>query len=166
MYTVHYARWFIGGETDRMTVEVSDDDGDTWTLVESFSSDPKGWSVFDFDPAEFVDLTDAMRLRFSAADITNNSLTEAGLDALLIEGIGCQEDGCVRDPEWQCDGDVDGDGQVNPVDSGLVQAAFGSLDERDLCNFDLDCDRQINPVDSGIVQSLFGTCETPREVCP
>ena len=74
--------------------------------------------------------------------------------------------GCTRDPAWVCDGDVDGDGQVNPVDSGLVQAAFGSLDDQDLCNYDLDCDGQINPVDSGIVQSLFGTCEEPRETCP
>jgi len=74
--------------------------------------------------------------------------------------------GCSRDPQWVCDGDVDGDGQVNPVDSGLVQAAFGSADEQDLCNYDVDCDGQINPVDSGIVQSLFGTCEEPREACP
>ena len=75
-------------------------------------------------------------------------------------------DGCTRDPEWLCDGDVDGDAQVNPVDSGLVQSAFGSAEEQDLCNYDVDCDGQINPVDSGIVQSLFGTCEEPREVCP
>ncbi len=72
----------------------------------------------------------------------------------------------MRDPAWRCDGDVDGDGQVNPVDSGLVQAAFGSMDEQDVCNYDVDCDGQINPVDSGIVQSLFGTCEAPRDVCP
>ncbi len=77
------------------------------------------------------------------------------------------EDGCcLRDPRWICDGDVDGDGQVNPVDSGLVQAAFGSVDEGDLCQYDVDCDGQINPVDSGIVQSLFGTCEAPRDACP
>ena len=73
--------------------------------------------------------------------------------------------GCARDPEWICDGDVDGDGQVNPVDAGLVQAAFGSADEQDLCNFDVDCDGQINPVDAGIVQSLFGTCAAPRGAC-
>lgn len=73
--------------------------------------------------------------------------------------------GCVRDPEWLCDGDVDGNGAVNPVDLGLVQAAFGSLDPQDLCQYDMDCDGQINPVDSGIVQSLFGTCDPPRAVC-
>ncbi|MCH9058838.1 MAG: hypothetical protein IIB55_09445, partial [Planctomycetes bacterium] len=75
-------------------------------------------------------------------------------------------DPCLRDPEWICDGDVDGDGQVNPVDSGLVQAAFGSADESDLCQYDVDCDGQINPVDSGIVQSLFRTCGAPRDSCP
>jgi hypothetical protein len=76
---------------------------------------------------------------------------------------------CIREPEWRCDGDVDGDGQVNPVDSGLVQAAFCAGEDcaaDALCQYDLDCDDQINPVDSGIVQSLFGTCDPPREACP
>ena len=81
---------------------------------------------------------------------------------LFLDGVG----GCVRSPEWQCDGDVDGDGQVNPVDLAVVQVNFGNTNEQALCNYDLDCDGQINPVDSGIVQSLIGTCEEPREVCP
>lgn len=72
---------------------------------------------------------------------------------------------CLRDPQWRCDGDVDGDGQVNPVDAGLVQAAYGSSDEQALCNYDLDCDGQVNPVDHGIVESLFGTCGKPRGPC-
>jgi hypothetical protein len=74
--------------------------------------------------------------------------------------------GCGRDPGWLCEGDVDGDGQVNPVDSGIVQANFGNFDEQALCNYDIDCDGQISPVDAGIVQSLFGTCEAPRGACP
>ena len=88
-----------------------------------------------------------------------------GLDNIQIHEAAAGG-GCTRDPQWQCDGDVDGDGQVNPVDSGLVQAAFGSADDQDLCNYDVDCDGQINPVDSGIVQSLFGACDPPRETCP
>jgi predicted outer membrane repeat protein len=77
--------------------------------------------------------------------------------------------GCTRNPAWLCDGDVDGDGQVNPVDVGLVQAAFcaGETCSGDaLCQYDLDCDAQVNPVDAGIVQSLFGICDAPRDVCP
>ena len=107
-----------------------------------------------------------MRVRFSVADNPNNSFCEAGVDGFLIVETLCGGGGCVRDPEWVCDGDVDGDGQVNPVDSGLVQSAFGSADGQDLCNYDIDCDGQIGPADSGIVQSLFGTCEAPRDVCP
>ena len=87
-------------------------------------------------------------------------------DLGMVGSITVSAGGCARDPDWVCDGDVDGDGQVNPVDSGLVQASFGSVDEQDLCNYDVDCDGQINPVDSGIVQSLFGTCDAPRDSCP
>jgi hypothetical protein len=77
--------------------------------------------------------------------------------------------GCTREPEWVCDGDVDGNGAVNPVDSGLVQAAFcsaGECSDDALCQYDLDCNGAINPVDAGLVQSLFGLCNAPREVCP
>jgi hypothetical protein len=77
--------------------------------------------------------------------------------------------GCARSPAWRCDGDVDGSGSVNPVDMGLVQAAFCAADdcsEDDLCQYDLDCNGAINPVDAGIVQSLFGACDPPRDVCP
>ena len=84
-------------------------------------------------------------------------------------GIPDECEACIRDPAWVCDGDVDGDGQVNPVDSGLVQASFCSGEgcgDDQLCQYDLDCDGQVNPVDAGIVQSLFATCESPRDVCP
>jgi hypothetical protein len=83
----------------------------------------------------------------------------------LMTATECAATGCERDPIWLCDGDVDGNGAVNPVDLGLVQAAFGLADERSLCDYDLDCDGQISPVDVGVVQSLFGLCESPRATC-
>ena len=93
----------------------------------------------------------------------------AGADFELTGGFWAgspvSSGGCIREPQWICDGDVDGDGQVNPVDGGLVQAAFGSADESDLCQYDMDCDGQINPVDSGLVQAAFGTCDAPRAPC-
>jgi hypothetical protein len=76
---------------------------------------------------------------------------------------------CIRNPQWVCDGDVDGNGVVNPVDAGLIQAAFCTGEDCSddvLCQYDLDCNGAINPVDSGIVQLLFGTCDPPRDVCP
>jgi hypothetical protein len=83
-------------------------------------------------------------------------------------GTSCVSGGCVRYPEWQCDGDVDGDGGVNPIDAGLVQSAYCRGEQcsaQQLCQYDMDCDRQINPSDSGIVQSLFGSCHPPRDTC-
>jgi hypothetical protein len=164
--TINYARYFVSGATDRMQVEISADGGGSWTMVENLEPDPEGWVEASFVPTDYVEPTANTLVRFSVADNPNNSFCEAALDAFRVVETLCGEAGCTRDPAWQCDGDVDGDAQVNPVDSGLVQAAFGSTDEGDLCQYDLDCDGQINPVDAGVVQSLFGTCEAPRAVCP
>jgi polyhydroxybutyrate depolymerase len=86
----------------------------------------------------------------------------------VIEYLFAHPAPCVRDPRWICDGDVDGNGTVNPVDVGLVQAAFCSTDACDdveLCQYDVDCNGAINPVDAGIVQSRFGVCDPPRPEC-
>jgi hypothetical protein len=99
---------------------------------------------------------------FGASGDDDNGSDSGSAYVFDVGGCGA----CIRIPGWLCDGDVDGDGQVNPVDVGVVQANFGNEHDQALCNYDLDCDGQINPVDSGIVQSLFGTCEAPREVCP
>lgn len=103
----------------------------------------------------------------NTCEVTVECVTEQSFGALASRfQFG---EGCVRNPTWICDGDVDGDGQVNPADVGLVQSAFcpfGGCCEESLCQYDMDCDGQVNPVDSGIVQSLFGTCEAPRDLCP
>jgi hypothetical protein len=106
--------------------------------------------------------------------ITN--LECAQVQGLFREETACAEwdppcgetGGCVRDPEWVCMGDVDGNGRVNPVDVGLIQAAFcsqGQCPEQALCQYDIDCNDVINPVDAGIVQSLFGQCAPPNDPC-
>ena len=127
----------------------------------SFLSQDSMWLTFGLGSSDSVETVEVRWPRGLVETIKDVPSDQA---ITLVEGEN--SGGCVRDPEWVCDGDVDGDGQVNPVDSGLVQASFGSADEQDLCNYDVDCDGQINPVDSGIVQSLFGTCPAPRDVCP
>ena len=150
-----------GNGEDCMTVTL--DGEEVFTALESDAPEYNPWTQVAIDVSAFAD-GDMHVLRFeSTTHGTQQVFTNFFLDEVEIT---VEAGGCKRDPEWQCDGDVDGDGQVNPVDSGLVQAAFGSGDEQDLCNYDVDCDGQINPVDSGIVQSLFGTCDAPREVCP
>lgn len=65
-----------------------------------------------------------------------------------------------------CDGDVNGDGAVDPLDSGAILARFGL----DPClpgnrGYDVNCDGSIDPLDSGYVLARFGTCGPVPPVC-
>jgi len=83
----------------------------------------------------------------------------------LLTRDECLARGCSREYDWQCDGDINGDGLVTLRDVVLVQHFYGSRFDLDLCNYDIDCDGQINAMDAEIVQSLIGTCGLPRDAC-
>ena len=58
-----------------------------------------------------------------------------------------------------CDGDVNGDGVVDPLDTGYILGRMGG----DLCGgagcqADANCDGKIDPLDAGYVLARFGTC--------
>ena len=140
---------------------------DLWMTSRTRTTDP--WeSPVNLGPLVNTSLSEAFPdLSFDGSTLFFSSTRPGGSGGSdLWQVYVIQHCGCVRDPAWICDGDVDGDGQVNPVDVGLVMAAFGLIDDQDLCNYDVDCNEQINPVDAGIVLSLFGSCEPPRDVCP
>lgn len=151
---LQYARWFTNDDEDedRLDVELSDDDGATWVLVESVPH-TGGWVARAIPIASYVSLTDQVRVRFSATDNPNNSITEAGVDALLVFDVACHGEligdmncdglvdyddiepfitalGCEGgDPscwEFACpwlNGDCDGDGNVTYADiDGFVEA--------------------------------------------
>lgn len=70
-------------------------------------------------------------------------------------------------PRFACDGDVDGDGQVDAVDLGLVEAHFcWNCRTEDICRFDQDCDYRITRDDAEIIQFLMRSCEPARPPCP
>ena len=94
---ISYARWFTNddNDADRLTVEVSDDDGASWSLVESVPNSI-GWTEASFAPADFVALTSTVRVRFSATDNPNDSVTEAAIDAFRVFTYICEED-CAAD---------------------------------------------------------------------
>jgi V8-like Glu-specific endopeptidase len=87
---VSFARWFTNDDRDidRFDVHLSNDGGATWTLVESHGHFD-GWQTSTFVPAEFLAPTAAMRLRFSATDNPNDSVTEGGIDAVLVRTVSC-----------------------------------------------------------------------------
>ncbi len=65
-------------------------------------------------------------------------------------------------PGPTCEGDANGDGTVDPLDSGFVLARLGC----DVGGGDPDCDAadqngdgSVDPLDSGFVLARFGTCD-------
>ncbi|MGI9014971.1 MAG: choice-of-anchor J domain-containing protein [Phycisphaerales bacterium] len=88
--TVSFAAWFSNDDDDedRLTVEISNNGGSTWVLVEQLGN-TSGWLQRAFDVQDFVTQTTQVRLRFSVADNPNNSVTEAALDAIEISSVGC-----------------------------------------------------------------------------
>jgi len=87
---VSYARWFFNDDNDgdRLTVEVSNNNGSTWTLVESVGN-TGGWTTHSFRVADFVAPTSQVRVRFNATDNPNDSVTEAGIDAFNVSETSC-----------------------------------------------------------------------------
>lgn len=121
-----YARWFshINGtpppppaqDTDSLDVEVSNDDGANWVLVERTTSSSQ-WTVRTIEIDDYVLLSAQIRVRFSVADFPNNSQTEAAIDAVSVIDYRCNPGpACTK-------ADVNNDGVRDGRDvAALVQA--------------------------------------------
>lgn len=60
-----------------------------------------------------------------------------------------------------CEGDANGDGSVDPLDSGFVLARFGcqvGTGDPDCDTADQNGDGEVNPLDTGFVLARFGDC--------
>jgi len=86
------------------------------------------------------------------------------VNAALDEPL-CNEGQCggvvTCDGVWLCDGDANGDGVVDPIDSGGILARFGLDPCVEGCQWDLNCDGVLDPLDSGYALGRFGTCDPP-----
>ncbi|MCK6483806.1 MAG: hypothetical protein HUU22_06365 [Phycisphaerae bacterium] len=115
--TISYYRWFYNDDGDDfLTVEISNDDGQTWVTLESTGHDP-GWKQRSFRVLDFITLTDQVRLRFSAADNPNNSITEAAVDDVAIFDYTCVDSIVLGD--MNCDGVLNAD-DVAPFALALI----------------------------------------------
>ncbi|MCH7719605.1 MAG: hypothetical protein IH988_01260 [Planctomycetes bacterium] len=66
--------------------------------------------------------------------------------------------------EEPCEGDANGDGTVDPLDSGFVLARFGcpvGTGDPGCDAADVNGDGEVNPLDSGFVLARFGACNGP-----
>ncbi|MEE8169067.1 MAG: hypothetical protein V3T70_00835, partial [Phycisphaerae bacterium] len=132
-----YARWFYNddNDADRMDVELSDDDGMSWVLVESVPP-ASGWVEQTVQITSFVSLTATVRVRFSATDNPNNSLTEGGVDAVRVHDFFCGAvPGCATSGDLTGDSVVDGDDALGFVacfiggDPGVAGCACADMDD-------------------------------------
>lgn len=124
--SLRYAAWFSNATgtnpgQDVMTVEYSRDDGQTWTLLETYgptgpTAEP-GWHLRVWELASIAAPGDVLRLRFTASDVGGPSVVEGAVDAVSLVDHRCEPNDIA--------GDMNCDGLLNFFDiDGFVLALF------------------------------------------
>ncbi len=105
---ISYARWYsntfgAAPNEDVFVVEISNNAGASWTNLETVgpagSGTSGGWIVAEHRIADFVTPTSQIQLRFTASDLGAGSVVEAGVDAIHIEELGCEDAGGCNDAD-------------------------------------------------------------------
>ena len=124
--TISYARWYSNNtgsapNADVFEVFVSDDDGQSYVLVETVGpagpGTSGGWIETSFVVGDFVGLTSTVRVKFVASDLGDGSVVEAGIDDVRIFGVSCGT--------ASCPGDTNGDGVIGSADLAEMLATWG-----------------------------------------
>ncbi|TVQ32238.1 MAG: hypothetical protein EA376_06200 [Phycisphaeraceae bacterium] len=152
---ISYRRWYsnnMGGATftQSMLIEISNDDGETWTLLEAARDNRQEWLLRRWRIADFVEPTDALRIRFIARDHSemDMAVVEAGVDDVRLEFAACPG-GPI--------GDLNGDGVVNAQDLAILLGSWGPCpDPEEPCPADVNGDGVVNAQDLGIVLGSWG----------
>lgn len=94
--------------------------------------------------------------------VTEDVRSGVALDSAIPDPEMTLRGGGSCDSPALCDGDVNADGVVDPLDGGAILARFG-LDPcaEGLCQYDVNCDGTIDPLDGGYVLARFGVCNPP-----
>ncbi len=149
---ISYARWYSNDRgaapnADSMLIEISDDDGASWTLLEEVSENANAWVSKTWRVSEFVNRTSTVRVRFVARDLGDGSIVEAGVDDFELAVFPCVS--TQRSP------DLDGDGQVNATDLALLLGAWGGSGSA--LPADLNLDGLVNANDLALLLGAWGT---------
>ena len=147
--TVAFAYWYrndagASPNQDAMPVEISIDGGTTWTTIATIADNAAEWRFFEIE----VDLSGSnlALVRFIASDLGDGSVVEAAIDDFTLSTRSCSK--------TDCPGDLDGGGQVDGGDLGLLLAAWGTPDP----SADLNGDGTVNGADLGLLLAAWGPC--------
>ncbi|UCE59010.1 MAG: M4 family metallopeptidase [Phycisphaerales bacterium] len=153
---LRFARWFFEREltgNDFYKAEASDDDGNTWVLLEMVGPAERAnqWTPVSFQLEDFIDLTATVRLRFAAQDDAALSDTvEAAIDELFITA----DDLC-----FPLNGDADGNCTVDLADhvqlSGCLTGPQGGPYPQECAPFNFDPDTDVDLRDLAAFQRVF-----------
>jgi choice-of-anchor B domain-containing protein len=102
--TLSYALWYsntVGNIIDdSMSVEVSNNNGSSWTQVLAIGpgddNSAGGWVEYTVNLTElFTTPSSDVRIRFNVSDLGEGSVVEAGVDAVRVEVLACEDTGFV-----------------------------------------------------------------------
>jgi len=127
--TLTYALWYsnnIGVIDDTMFVDISNNNGGSWQSLDTIGpGDPAaggGWNTYTYDLTQiYASPSSQVRIRFRAGDTGDGSVVEAGVDAVSIELVSCEDIAT-------CAADLTGEGDLNFLDVSAFLSAFGNQD--------------------------------------
>lgn len=152
---ISYARWYSNSAganpgTEIFSIEISADDGQTWTTLEEIDSEAAFWATQTFRISDFIDPSGQVRLRFIARDLVENggAVVEAGVDDLRLFFRGC--------PDVSPGADLTGDGVVSSEDLAVLLGQWGPCPAESACDGDIDGDGSVGSADLAILLGAWG----------
>ncbi len=126
---VSFWMWFSNDRgsspaSDTFPIEVSADDGVTWSALETIPANgsTNAWVQKAYAIADVIEPTSTMRIRFRAQDLGSGSIVEAAIDDFRVSIAGCPGSSA----------DLNADGAVDGADLALLLGAWGTTAAGDI----------------------------------
>ncbi len=148
-FTWHSNNFGANPYEDGMVMQISDDDGFSWTPIDSVVANTNHWEFNLVRVGQFVNLTDQVRIRFISSDLgVGGSVVESGVDAIELLAVVCN----APNPA-----DLDGDGTVGSSDLALLIGSWGPCPMAPAaCVADLDGDGSVGSADLALLIGNWG----------